>query len=1146
MKPVFLFFTICMLNLPGLIHAQNDKFTLSLKDTSIKQVLNHIELNSNYRFFYNDQYTDLEKKVTIEVWEMNIETILHQLFEKLSITYRIMKNNTVVIIPREVKQTITIIGKVVEDKGNPLPGVNVIVKGTTIGVVTGFNGEFSIEAPYAHAILVFSFVGYQAQEIALEGRTTIAVTLKEDIKALQEVVVVGFGTQTKTTVTGAISTITTRELKQSPTANLTNALVGRLPGLLINQFSGGEPGVDKSTLYVRGYSTYGDKSPIIIVDGVERDMTYLSPEEIETFTLLKDASATAPYGVRGANGVIIVTTKRGQAQEKATLNLKASFGLNTPVKFPRYLGSAEYAELYNEAMMNDNPGKQPNDLNLFSAGSIDNFRQAKGDNSDGLGYNWDYFDYAFKPGTQEDYSLSVSGGSSKIRYFVLANYFKQNGNYKHTDLSVYNTQSVFKRYNFRSNIDIDVTKNFYVRLDLGARITDRTAPGTTASRIVEICNTQPSYLPIIIESNGNPANVEDEINNPLGMLYGDQIYRYNLLGELCRTGFHNYRYTYLNGNFSLGYRLDFITNGLKVDGTFSYDAATGRKIGREVEGYSEGYRAYPGYATFVPSEGRDVYMTPGHYAGAYVTGNKYNIDQPMNNKMEHQDAEYRTYYQLKLNYAREFGKNDISTMVLFNRSIMSRNQEVQYCYQGLTGRITYNYGEQYLLELNAGYNGSENFAPGKRYGLFPAVSAGWIVSNEPFMERTKGWLNNLKIRGSFGLVGSDKIPNGKRFVYLQFFVTGNNYYFGDNYNSGQGEGIKEGDLSNPDLSWEKARKTNIGLDAVFFRNKLSVTIDVFREYRYDIITNLSEDGKAGFPTISGKSAPYINSGIVINKGVDFEIIWDHQVGNIRYYFRPNFTFARNRIEFMSEIERDFPWRAGTGKRIGEHFVYRVDHFVKDKTEADQLNAMNSNAGFQQWGSLTPGDVVYRDLNGDERIDDLGDRMAKGYPRDPEIQFSIPMGMRYKGFDFGMMFQGSTNTSILLSGPAVYDFPLFSNDKYGKVKPLHLNRWTPETTATATYPALHYADNPNNKNSNSDLFLYNASYLRLKSIEFGYNIPAEILRKINIQHLRVYLQGLNLFTWDKLGMVGIDPETMEGNGSWYPIQKVFNFGIEITI
>ena len=1157
MKLTFFLFFVFTLSSVADTYSQNTKLDLALSEVTIEHVLLEIENNSNFIFIYESGTIDKTLKRSISVKGKTIDVILSQLLEGTGVQYKIddrqillYKDDIDVKSEQEKEEqakVVTISGKVTEVSGAPLPGVAIVVKGTTNGVVTDFDGNYTISGVPINSTLVFSFVGMRKQEFEIQKSTSVDVVMEPVATDMDEVVVVGYTTQRKATITGSISTITTTDLKQSPTANLTNALAGRMPGLMVNQFSGGEPGVDRSDIYVRGFGTYGDKSPIVIVDGVERSMNYLAPEEIETFTILKDASATAPYGVRGANGVIIITTKRGKEQE-ATVNFKASYGTNEPVKFPSYLGSGEYAELYNEAILNDNPGIASSNLNLFTQDAIEKFKRAKGDNSDGLGYNWDYFDYAFKPGTQNDYSLSIRGGNKRARYYVMANYFKQDGNYKHTDLSQYDTQAVFKRYNFRSNIDIDITDNFYAKLDIGARITDRNAPGTTAGRIVEFANTQPPYLPITVEANGDiETNRTYATNNSSGMLYGDQIYRFNILGELSRTGFLNEKNTYLNGSFVLGHKLDFITEGLKAEAIFSYDASDGRWINRKVDSYSEGYREYPGYATFVPVDGSDVYRTPGHYVGEYKTGNKYDIDQTIGNGFSRNSTVGRSYYQLKMEYARKFGLHNVSGMLLANRSKKDIDNQVAFCYQGVTGRATYAFDDRYLFEFNVGYNGSENFAPGNRYGVFPAVSAGWVISNENFMYATDNWLDNLKLRASYGLVGSDNIPNNSRFVYLQYFGGGGDYSFGiDNFGSGAGGGLAEGNLSNPNLAWEKAQKTDIGFDAVMFNQRLSITADYFYEHRYDIITDLSGGNKQGFPDLVGKDAPYINSGIVDNKGFDFEISWRGKIGNnFQYYLRPNFTYARNEIKFMNEIERDYSWRAETGKRIGEHFVYVVDHFVKDAAEAEKLNNMNDGAGFQTWGQLIPGDVVYKDLNGDGKIDDLGDRTSMGNPRTPEIMFGLPVGFKYKGFDFSMLFQGAARASVQLSGAAVWDFPLFSQDKYGKVKPMHLNRWTPETAETATYPALHFGDHSNNKNSNSSLFLYDASYLRLKTIELGYNIPREKLRAIGLKAARIYAQGLNLLTWDGLDDVDIDPETREGSGDWYPIQKVINFGIDVT-
>ena len=1038
---------------------------------------------------------------------------------------------------------ITVSGTVLDKTTNdPLIGVSVVVKGVAnAGTITDMDGKFTLKLPYAEAPLVFSYLGYQPQEIVPGAKKELTVLLQEDTKALQEVVVVGYTKQRKETMIGSVATITTKDLTQSPTANINNALAGRLPGLIVNQYAGGEPGVDQSELFIRGKATYGNQSAIVIVDGIERDMSYLAPDEIETFTILKDASATAAYGIRGANGVIVITTKRGKAAEKATVNLKASIGINQPIGFPEYLGSADYATLYNEARLNDAKmtGADISSLNLFSQQAIGNFRRAKGDNSDGLGYDWDYYDFAFKPGLQEDVSLSIRGGTDKVRYYVLANYFSQGGNYKYSNAGEYDSQTKFTRYNFRSNIDININRYLSTRLDLGARITDRNAPGTTAGRLMTICATQPPYLPILVEENAHPQNEEYIQQNPRGMLYGDNIYRYNLLGELSRTGYLNEKNTYLNGSFAMNLDMEFLTKGLKAEVMFSYDASEGRWINRKLDTYKDGYREYPKYATFMPIEGSDAYMAGGHYTGAYKTGNKYDIDQTIGNGFSHNASDGRTYIQARLDYNRLFSnRHEVTAMLLANRGNRTVNNELAYHSQGITGRFAYYYNQKYLMEFNFGYNGSENFAPGKRYGFFPAGSIGWVVSEEEFMKKAS-WIDFLKVRASYGLVGSDNVSS--RFPYLAFYGGGSGYDFGNNFGTNVG-GTSEGNLANANLTWEKARKLNVGIDFTTLNQRLALTIDAFYEYRFDIITDMNSDGIMGYPDIVGKDAALQNLGEVSNRGVDIELSWNDKIGkDFRYYIRPNLTFSRNRLEYKAEVARKNSWRKETGKRLYENFVYVFDHFVADQEEADRLNKI----GYQPWGQLIPGDVVYKDLDRNGVIDDE-DRTAMGNPRSPELMFGIPFGFQYKNFDFSVLLQGATKSSILLNGAAVFDFPQFEQDKIGRVKKMHLDRWTPETAATAKYPALHYGTHDNNKNGNSSLFLYDASYLRLKNVEIGYNVSPKLLRKFHVQQARIYVQGLNLLTFDKLGDVDIDPETKSGDGaSWYPIQKVFNFGIDIT-
>ena len=1136
--------------------------TVFASNSTIEAVITSIERDYNYVFAYNESLKkDLKARVSIDSKDKSIEEVMTTLLANTNVSYKISgrqislyrTENAGKAAPAPKKQVpqgsddkIVVQGTVTDNlTKEPLIGAAITVKGMSTGTVSDANGHFSVNIPYANAILVVSYVGYQPKEIHVAGETYIEVNMTEDTKALEEVITVGYTRQRKETLTGAVATITTRDLVQSPTANINNALAGRLPGLIANQYSGGEPGVDKAEIFIRGKATFNDQSPIVIVDGVERDMSYLSADEIETFTILKDASATAQYGIRGANGVVIINTKRGQANERAMVNFKASFGYNKPVKYPSYLGSAEYATLFNEAMINDARMNGYSEaeiahLPMFSEQAINAFRS-------GEGYNWDSFDYAFKTAPQQDYTLSIQGGSDKVQYFVMANYFTQGTNLRYSSKANNGAASKFDRYNIRSNIDINITKNFYARFDIGGRITDRTSPGTSASKIVTLANTQPPMLPIVLEPNGNPANDEFLADNPKGMLFGTQTYRYNILGELSRTGYQNEKNTYFEGSLTLGHKLDFITPGLKIEGTFAYDFHGCRWIKRNVPYYEEGYKIFPGYATFEPTSGVDVYMDPTTpYTGAYGGGNKYNIDQTRTNSVDNRDQESKYYAQFKIEYNRTFSdQHEVTAMLLGNRSERTIGNDPYYRYQGMTGHATYNYRRTYLTEFSFGYNGSENFARGKRYGFFPSASVGWVVSNEKFMAGTSAWLDHLKVRASYGLVGSDKLPSD-RFAYLAYYEDGDRYSFGptlDNWLRGN----RESRLANTALTWEKAKKFNVGFDITMLNRQLSLTFDYFIENRYNILTNLntragSDIQRVYFPSIVGKSSPYINSSKVRNRGFDMEISWRDRIGkDFQYYIRPNITFARNKIVFTNEIDwGDNTWRQATGKSMYSNFCYVFDHFVADQQEADALNALGIQSAF---GKLIPGDVVYKDMNGDDVIDDK-DRVATGYPRSPEIMFGIPIGISYRGIDFSVLFQGAAHASIQLTGAAIYDFPNFDQDKMGKVKAIHLQRWTPETAAAAKYPALHLGTHLNNKNGRSSLFLYDGQYVRLKKIEIGYSLPYAIIKVANLQQVRFYIQGQNLLTWDKLDDIDVDPET-SSDGTWYPIQKTINFGINVT-
>lgn len=1051
---------------------------------------------------------------------------------------------------------IVVTGTVFDSANIPVAGANLMVKGTDTGTIADGDGNFTITVPYSGATLVVSFIGFTTKEVPLAGQTRVKVVLEEEATALEETVVIAYGNQKRATMTGAISSVSVKDLTQSPSANVTNALAGRLPGLTVTQFGGGEPGKDQANFAVRGISSYsgGGQSPIIIVDGVERSLSSLDPNEIETFSILKDASATAVYGIRGANGVIIVTTKRGAPQEKPTVEFKAQWGLAEPVSYPDYLGSADYARLYNQALKNDNPNWQNDSYvlsKMYSDEMIANWEKAKGDNTDGLGYNIDLFDYAFRPALQQNYTLSLRGGGKRSRYYAMVGYFNQDGNYRYSNLNKsYSTNGGYNRFNLRTRLDIDITHNLYVNINLGGQISDINESGGGSDNIIFTANTTPPIYPVLLERNAHPGNETYYLDHPGGLLFGNSLYSKNILGEIAYMGYKKTHYIDFQTNFTIGHKMDYLTEGLKIEAMLSYDINEGHIIDRSSSRKIANNEQFGGYATFYPVDGLGVYSDPMkvRYSGAYTPAiADFTVDNTINNSYGASSANARMYFQAKIDYDRTFGEHNVTAMITGNLSDRKIGNNVAYRYQGMAARATYNYANKYLFEANVGINGSENFSKKHRYGVFPSFSLGWVISEEKFMASSRNWLDYFKIRGSVGWVGNDQGIG--RFLYVQYYnnTSWPSWGLGQELNQSMGGGLSEGDLANPDLRWERGIKYNGGIDMTMFRNRFKLSVDGFFERRWDIITNTGGSYVIGIPDVFGKVSSYVNAGEVINRGVDVELGWSDRVGrDFSYYIKFNMGFARNKIINMMEIERDVPWMQETGKRVGEHFVYVVDHFVADQAEADILNAKNDGKGYQPWGKLVPGDVVYKDLNDDGKIDDQHDKKAMGNPKTPELQFGIPIGFSYKGLDLSLLFQGAALTSLQLHGPAVYDFPAMGaqGNSMGKVKAMHLDSWTPDNT-DASYPALHLGTHLNNKNSSSSLFLYDASYVRLKNVELGYSLPQKWVSKAHLQQVRIYVQGMNLLTFDKLSKLNMDPETGDGNGSWYPIQRVYNFGVNIV-
>lgn len=1078
------------------------KITLSLGKESLRNALVKVEELSGFRMAYPPEQVARYRNITLPKGTRTVKETLGLLL--LNTPFRFRQQDDIIVIfqeeqekkkqdsvapaaPRQAARPRTIIGSVTEARTNvSLPGVTVMIKGTNRGAQSQGDGTYSIQVPEGSNTLVFSYIGYAPREVELSSSNQLHISLTPANTGLNEVVVVAYGEQKKATVTGAVASLNTKELQQSPVSNLTNALAGRLPGLITTQRSG-EPGVDASTLYIRGIATLNGASPIFMVDGVERTIDHVDPNDIESITILKDAAATAVLGMRGANGAVLITTRRGKSGAPS-VNFRASAGRQEATRLPKYLGSYDYVTLMNEALANDK--LQP----AFTQQQIDDFKNGKGANTD-------YYKFLMKPSMVGQANLNVSGGGNIARYFISAGYNLAEGNYRHTKSNSegYNSNNMMKRYNLRANVDVDITPNLTARLDLAGTLTDRNDGNNSASDIMNLANRMAPIYPIF---------------NDDGSLWGNGTFQSNIYGELTRKGYRRYYNNTAQGTFALTRKLDFITKNLTAKVSFSYDATN-----RPSASYGRSYAVYEpvrnaqGEITSYKQYGNDTRINPD---GSFNGG----------------DANRQTYFEATANWNRDFGKHGISGLVLWNRRLSASNSFIPRAYQSLLFRGTYNYNQKYLLELSGSYQGSENFPKESRYGIFPSVSAGWVLSEENFIKDNVPFIRFLKLRASYGEVGNDQANNtltsNERFLWFTSWTgTGSNpYYFGTA--ATQANGWSQGSIGNPGVTWERGKQANLGLDVHLWKGQLELTVDVFSQQRRNILISRNT-----LSDVFGQSIKAQNIGEVNNKGIEFEITHRKTIGDFRYEIKPNFTFARNKIIYNDEVTRKYPWMQRTGHSIGTKFGLIADGFFKDDADV-------ANSPLQSFSAYGPGDIKYKKLTGKEYdyIQEAFDETRIGYSRTPEIMYGTAISAGYKGWDFSVLFQGAANADVMLNNEAVYEF--FQS---GKVKPFHLGRWTPETADKATYPRLHSSTNSNNHRA-STFWIRSANYMRLKNMEVGYTLPKRWIAPLSLSYFRIYCNGLNLYTWDKLSDYDVDPEIGDGNGAMYPIQRIWNFGIDV--
>ncbi|MFD2573873.1 SusC/RagA family TonB-linked outer membrane protein [Spirosoma soli] len=991
-----------------------------------------------------------------------------------------------------------ITGKVITATGEALPGVTIVQKGSQRGTTTDADGNFTFTLANPNTTLTVSFVGYVSQDVAIGSQTTLTITLKEDAQALSEVVVVGYGTQKRSTLTGSVAEVSGRDLVQSPQPNLSNSLVGRTPGLIALNRSG-EPGRDGSQFFIRGRSTLGDPNPLIVIDGVANrlgGLDRLDPNEVESVSILKDASASI-YGSQAANGVILVTTRRGK-KGKPQISYDFNQGFSAPTRIPKMADAATYAQILNEIRYYQDPTQGLNAV--YSNAEIQKFR----DGSDPINYpNTNWLQTILKPSSpQHRHTLGVSGGSDDVRYLVSFGNLFQDGYYR-------NGTAKYNQYSLRANVDATIGKNLMVGVDMNGRQEDRDFPLDSAARIFRYALRAYPTL-VATYPNGLPGSGTDQGRNPV-------------LQVTDALGNQRDRRTYLNATVRLRENLPFL-NGFFVDGFAALD-----KSFQFLKQWSLPWTTY-------------------NYNDSTKTYNPQRNGPATAELNELQVNVTQITLNARLNYDRAFGPHRLAGFIAYEQSTLrsdnlngfrngfvssqidqlfagseagarANGSAFESARQNYFGRLQYNYNDRYLAEFQARYDGSQNFARGRRFGFFPAFLVGWRMSEESWFKNASAlsFINSLKFRASYGLLGNDRIP---QYQYLAA------YNFDPGYILGQTPvrqpGLSASGEPNPNVTWEVARTTNLALDANLFSGKLNITFDYFSTLRSDILIRRN----VSVPDYTGLVLPNENIGRLTNRGFDFQITHNNTYGPINLSVGTNFTFARNRVQYLDEAPGIPDYQRQEGRAISDPqysgLLYQSLGVFRDQAQVDAYPHV-LGAG--------PGDLKLEDVNGDGQIT-ADDRIRPKFSNIPEIVYGVPINLGWKGIDLNVLFQGQARVSqyLLLESGSTGNF--FAQDA--------ANRWRPDNP-DGTFPrvASEMLNSINGTYQNT-YWLKDASFVRLKNVQLGYNLPKALLDKIKIQSLRVYVSGFNLITIDKLKTV--DPEGGSALGWFYPQQKLYNVGL----
>lgn len=1095
--------TLVMIMLSGLAQAQNkipDRFRVNVisKSITLKDFFKAVQKQTNLTVYYSDESINVQDKISVNFVNTPLETALEQLRREKSLIYE-YNNSSLLIKPAgkntgstadpgsRINQIIT--GKVTNDQGTALIGVTVVVKGTTMGATTDSLGEYQLSVPENSKTLVFSYIGYDTQEATIKSQKIVNVVLNLHHSEMNEVIVVGYGKQKKITTIGAQSTITAEELKQ-PVANLSNLVAGRVAGIIGVQRSG-EPGFDNSEIYIRGISTFTSSSPLILVDGVERSFNNIDPEDIASFTILKDASATAVYGVRGANGVILIETKKGKLG-KTTINAQIDYGRTEFTRLPKFADGVTYLEISNEAYKNSNPNDP---LPRYSQERI----QKTADKSDpDLSPDVDWFSAIFnKYGSNRRVRVNANGGSDKAQYYLSIGYYDETGMFKTDELARYNSSIKFNRYNFTSNLTLNVTKTTKVDFGASGWISNGNYPGSATGSVFNAAYVMPPVSIPVKYSNGYFSQVRT----------GDMANPYTMLTQ---SGYSTRFNSQLWSNIRVTQNLDFITNGLSITGMFSFDNNNGHNISRSksVDGYLATGRDGQGNLQFIQTQ-----------IGTNYLG--YNREN---------GGSRQFYLESAINYNRSFGKHLITGMLLYNQSDRIDAfagdfiSSIPYRYVGLAGRATYAYDTRYLAEMNFGYNGSETFAPDRRFGFFPSFGLGWVVSQEKFLEGIKAAVSFLKLRFSYGEVGNSNI-GGRRFAYIATVAGAGGYDYGQNNINNSIGGLNFGDYA-VDVTWERAKKYNLGIELRTWNDAISFTADLFKEKRRGIFRQ-----RGDIPQFAGiTNLPYANLGAVNNKGIDATLEINKQAGNFRLGFRGNITWNRATVIDDANAPWPYPWQQRIGRKLGQRFGYIALGLFQSEDEI-------SHSPFQP-GTNKPGDIKYKDMNEDGKIDSY-DQAPIGNGSMPEIVYGFGPTIGWKNWSLAAWFKGIGNVDITLYGDGFRPFTY--GGERGNLLAQITDRWTPgNPNPHPFYPRITYgADNMNYEGST--WWMKNGAFLRLQTLQLNYELSKnKWLSRLGISTLDVYFIGYNLATFS--GFKLWDVELGDGRGSQYPLLKTYNLGL----